>query len=43
MTHKVSQNRPENDRTGVADGLEAERDTAEARAMAEMVQGGGAN
>ncbi|CAN7282443.1 FMN-binding negative transcriptional regulator [Phyllobacterium sp. LjRoot231] len=37
---KVNQNRPENDRTGVADGLEAERDTAEARAMAELVRGG---
>jgi transcriptional regulator len=41
---KVSQNRPESDRTGVADGLEADQHTAEARAMAEMVrQGGGAN
>jgi transcriptional regulator len=38
---KVSQNRPENDRTGVADGLEADHDTAEARAMAELVRGGG--
>jgi transcriptional regulator len=37
---KVSQNRPENDRTGVAAGLEAERDT-EARVMAELVRAGG--
>ena len=29
---KVSQNRPENDRTGVADGLEADQHTTEARA-----------
>ncbi|CAN7443626.1 FMN-binding negative transcriptional regulator [Phyllobacterium sp. LjRoot231] len=38
---KVSQNRPENDRTGVADGLEAEQDNTEARAMAKLVRGGG--
>lgn len=35
---KVSQNRPENDRIGVADGLEADQSTAEARAMAETVR-----
>ncbi|MEK1850569.1 MAG: FMN-binding negative transcriptional regulator [Phyllobacterium sp.] len=41
---KVSQNRPESDRTGVAEGLEADQATAEARAMAEMVRrGGGTN
>jgi transcriptional regulator len=38
---KVSQNRPESDRTGVAEGLEADQDTAEARMMAEMVRRGG--
>lgn len=38
---KVSQNRPESDRTGVAEGLEADQATAEARAMAEMVRRGG--
>lgn len=38
---KVSQNRPESDRTGVADGLEADQATAEARAMAEMVRRSG--
>jgi transcriptional regulator len=40
---KVSQNRPESDRTGVADGLAAERDTAGAHAMAELVRSGGPN
>ncbi|ATU91903.1 FMN-binding negative transcriptional regulator [Phyllobacterium zundukense] len=39
---KVSQNRPESDRTGVADGLETDQHTAEALAMAEMVRRGGA-
>jgi transcriptional regulator len=37
---KVSQNRTETDRIGVADGLEAEQDTADAREMAKLVRGG---
>ena len=38
---KVSQNRTESDRIGVADGLEAERDSMGAQDMAELVRGGG--
>ncbi|MGH7005827.1 MAG: FMN-binding negative transcriptional regulator, partial [Alphaproteobacteria bacterium] len=38
---KVSQNRPENDRAGVAEGLEADRDSQGASAMAQMVRRGG--
>lgn len=38
---KVSQNRPEGDRVGVAEGLDAERNTLGAQAMAELVRRGG--
>ena len=39
---KVSQNRPEADRAGVADGLEHEATSAAAQAMAELVRAKGA-
>lgn len=38
---KVSQNRPEADRAGVANGLETDHDSTEARSMADMVRRGG--